>query len=177
MPYEGTMVIKESTVSESTKELRDLGNGPVGERILSALQRLSHRLDRIEQVLEPQELLASALRTYKDQVESEAKSEDELRFLGLWWSRLSADTSLRPAHRRILDYLSQQYDRGGQGFQEIPVSKLVREAGVAKHRSGEYLGLLEELGYVEQRAEGRRRWFRLARPGDDERGTLRKSSA
>ena len=59
------------------------------------------------------------------------------------------------------DFLLGQYDPAKKRFTESHFSRLVKEARVSKNMTKEYLGLLERKGYIEQRTDGYRQYFRI----------------
>jgi DNA-binding transcriptional ArsR family regulator len=57
-----------------------------------------------------------------------------------------------PRRRQILDVLADG---------EQPVNELVRRLGIAQPQVSKHLRVLREVGAVDVREEGRRRWYRL----------------
>ena len=68
---------------------------------------------------------------------------------------------LRFPHRKILDFLSKQYDFEKREFREVNLSTIVRECKLGKNIAGEYLKDLEGKGLVKRRSDGYRVWFRI----------------
>ena len=80
---------------------------------------------------------------------------------------IQKNPALRFPHRKILDFLSRQYDYEKKEFQEVNQSTLVRECRLGKNMAKEYLRDLEVKGLVKRRSDGYRVWCRIA--------TLKKS--
>ncbi len=68
---------------------------------------------------------------------------------------------LQYPHRKILDFLTGEYDPANKRFKESHFSRLVKEARLGKNMAKEYLGLLERKGYIERRTDGYRKYFKI----------------
>ena len=77
------------------------------------------------------------------------------------FQKITQDSTLRYPHRKILEFLSGQYDYQHGRFKEIHFSALVRECRLGKNKAKEYLGLLVEKGYLARRDDGYRIWYKL----------------
>ena len=78
-----------------------------------------------------------------------------------WLERIRNDKDLRFPHRKILDFLLDQFDFSKNEFKRIQFSKLVKGARVGKNMASNYLSLLEQKGYVEKRSDGYRTFFNI----------------
>lgn len=66
-------------------------------------------------------------------------------------------------HRKILEYLAQQYDYGEKAYVEVNMSRIVKECRLGKNRAKEYLDCLESKGLLVKREDGYRVWYRIAK--------------
>ena len=75
--------------------------------------------------------------------------------------RVRVDKELHHPHRKILDFLIGEYDPANKRFGESHFSRLVKEARLGKNMAKQYLSLLERKGYIEQRTDGYRKYFKI----------------
>lgn len=68
---------------------------------------------------------------------------------------------LRFPHRKILEYLSSQYDYEQKRFKEVNYNKIVKECRIGKNKAKEYLKLLSDKGFIKERFDGYRVWYRV----------------
>jgi hypothetical protein len=78
-----------------------------------------------------------------------------------WLEKIRTDKDLRFPHKKILDFLLDQFDFTKNEFKGIQFSKLVKEAHVGKNMANNYLSLLEQKGYIEKRNDGYRTFFKI----------------
>lgn len=76
-------------------------------------------------------------------------------------AKIRQDRSLRYPHRKILEYMMEQYDFQHNRFREANFSRIVKECRLGKNKAGEYLSLLVERGYLGKRSDGYRIWYRI----------------
>jgi len=69
------------------------------------------------------------------------------------------DKSLRYPHRKILDFLIEQYDYQKGKFREIHFSRIVKECRLGKNKAKEYLDYLAEKGLIDSRSDGYRKFY------------------
>lgn len=74
---------------------------------------------------------------------------------------IQKDSSLRFPHRKILEYLSRQYDYEKKAFKEANHSAIVKECRIGKNKASKYLKHLEGMGCIEKRHDGYRVWYRI----------------
>lgn len=75
------------------------------------------------------------------------------------YAMIRQDKSLRYPHRKILDFLIEQYDYEKGVFKEVHFSKIVRECRLGKNMAKNYLEFLVEKGYLGRRDDGYRVWY------------------
>lgn len=74
-------------------------------------------------------------------------------------SKIRKDKSLRFPHRKILEYLSEQYDYQSNEFHEVHFSKIVQKCRLGKNMAKAYLDFLVKKGYLGKRGDGYRVWY------------------
>ena len=75
---------------------------------------------------------------------------------------LQKNPELRFPHRKILDFLSRQYDYEKKEFQEVNLSAIVRQCRLGKNKAAEYLRDLEEKELLRRREDGYRVWYKVS---------------
>lgn len=126
--------------------------------ILLKLSRIETRLDQfISSGDGIFSVFNAGLEAYRGRLLTETRASPANALL----ARIQRDSELRFPHRKILEFLSQQYDFAAQEFKEVFFSEIVRNARVGKNRAGRYLSLLERKGLVEKRHDGYRLFFKI----------------
>lgn len=74
---------------------------------------------------------------------------------------IQKNPELRFPHRKILEYLSRQYDYEKKEFREVNLSAIVRQCRLGKNRVHEYLRDLEGKGLLQRREDGYRVWYKI----------------
>lgn len=143
------------TISIEELHTRDLRSQSAFERIVT------ERLKRIEAALGigDQAPAHKQGRTHPTP-QTEGSARDTAKTTGVL-DRAAQDLELRHAHRKIIEVLASQTDCATGRYGEIHFSRLVREARVGKNATRVYLDLLIRKGYVDQRSDGYRTFFRL----------------
>ena len=67
---------------------------------------------------------------------------------------------LRQPHRKIIDYLANQYDHTNRSQKEVHYSKLVKDCKIGKNKANDYLKFLTDNGLVSRRNDGYRVWLK-----------------
>ena len=149
------------------------GNMPVQsiiQDILTGIQRIektiSEKLDPVERYIEKKNeydyVLKYGLEGFRERIIKSSKKNNENDTQEWLIHIIQRNPSLRFPHRKILEYLSKQYDYEKKRFKEVNFSTIVKECRLGKNRAGEYLELLEEKGIVKKRKDGYRVWYKLA---------------
>lgn len=131
----------------------------IGQLENALSQRLHHIEERLTVSAEVFLLFSDGLKAHRDRYLKEAqlsRSEPQQ-----WLGKVQADKELRFPHRKILEFLLSQYDYERRQFREAHFSKLVGEARVGKNMAQTYLALLIQKGYVEERSDGYRKFYRM----------------
>ena len=133
--------------------------------ILEGIERIEDSIGGIEKTVatgqEVLELFNQGLRLYKENLLKKAGISKRNKHLYEWSEKIRNDGDLRYPHRKILDFLSGQWDLSKNQFKEVHFSKIVKEAHVGKSKTNSYLSLLERKGYIQKRDDGYRRFFKI----------------
>ena len=139
----------------------------VNANVLDQIARIDQGLTQAQKMLETlvtaspgMALLTEALNAYKEKCFKEAGAQKTI--YDTWIRTIFSDTDLSHPHRKILEYLLQQYDHETQSFKEVHFSKIVREARIGKNMAKEYFAFIEERNYVERRTDGYRVYYRYS---------------
>ena len=129
------------------------------ERIRKIENSLTRGLDKVEEKLSKGifEIFNDGLKTYKEGLLKESNASKRI----LWLERIRADKDLRFPHRKILDFLLDQYDFTRNEFKEVQFSVLVNGSRIGKNMANEYLSLLEQKKYIQKRSDGYRKFFKI----------------
>ena len=77
------------------------------------------------------------------------------------YAQIRQDKSLRHPHKKILEFLIEQYDYEKGVFREVNFSKIVKECKVGKNAAKGYLEFLVERGYINYRTDGYRKFYMI----------------
>lgn len=83
------------------------------------------------------------------------------------------ELGLKHHHKKILQYLWQQYDYEKGEYREVHFSALVKECKLGKNNAKSYLDELMDKGIVVSRSDGYRTFYRLHVP--EEKSDLSKN--
>lgn len=145
------------------------------QNLTQNLQSISERMNNIEFIVQRNaEMLKKSLDIFAEQslllnhgikgyidklgLRNTEKSDNLERLRAL----VRADKSLRYPHRKIMNYLIEQYDYEKGVFREIHFSKIVKECRIGKNMAKGYLDILTEKGFLIFRADGYRKFFSVA---------------
>ncbi len=149
--------MKEDLTREILHRVQEIGS------LKRHLERIENQLASGQPVFQ---LLSEGLNNYRDRFVTEGSTAMLLASVS---ERVRTDRELHYPHRKILDFLIGQYDPEERSFRESHFSKLVKEARIGKNMAKQYLSLLERKGYIEQRTDGYRKYFKI-RSNVDQRG-------
>jgi predicted transcriptional regulator len=57
-------------------------------------------------------------------------------------------------HKKILDFLIEQYDYEKDNFKKVHFSKIVKECRIGKNKAKEYFDFLIKKGLIDTRTDG-----------------------
>ena len=137
-------------------------SGDMADRLASIDNRLTQGLELLQSLVSASaglHLVNDALNAYKDQCFKEADAQKTIQ--DTWIRKISADNELTFPHRKILEFLLNQYDYQTQQFKEVHYSKLVRDARLGKNKAKAYLDFLTAKNYIEKRNDGYRVLYKL----------------
>ena len=80
----------------------------------------------------------------------------------LFYQGFQKNQGLGFPHRKILEYLAQQYDYRKKQYQEVHHSTIVRKCKLGKNYAKKYFNDLEAKGLIARRDDGYRVWYRIA---------------
>jgi len=141
-----------------------------------ALFHLFDKISSIENIIqENAELLKKSIRKgeeghffinhgiegYKEKILNELKVSEKSNIKEKLLSTFCNDTTLRYPHRKILDFLIEQYDYQKGKFREIHFSRIVKECRLGKNKAKEYLEFLLKKGLIEYRTDGYRKFYKI----------------
>ena len=107
------------------------------------------------------QLLKYGIEGYKKKILENYKTENSQNPENQTTIKIRNDPSIRFPHRKIIEYLQQQYDHDKQEFKESNFSTIVKKCRIGKNKAGEYLKLLQEKGYITKREDGYRKWYKI----------------
>ena len=137
--------------------------------ILAGIQRIeetvSERIEPIKKQLdknsEYEYVIKYGLEGFRNKILNSQKEKQAFN-PQTWEAQLvQKEPSLKFPHRKILEYLSRQYDYENNKFKEVNFSSIVRECKVGKNRALQYLRFLERKGMIKQRNDGYRVWYKI----------------
>ncbi len=102
----------------------------LGLEILEGIERIEDSIGGIEKKLttgqEIHELFNQGLRVYKENLLKKARISQRNNLLYQWSEKIRNDRDLNYPHRKILDFLSGQWDFAKNQFKEVHFSKIVK---------------------------------------------------
>ncbi len=128
------------------KKLEDVEQG-----IHLKLNQLEDRLKSGEELFQ---LVQDGLKAHKKRT-TESQQVTQLH------ERIRHDKDLRFPHRKIAEFLTNQYDYHHKHFKEVHFNKLVAQTKIGKNKAGEYLDVLSKKGYIQKRTDGYRNFYKM----------------
>lgn len=154
-----------TTVKRSTKKILDQGMQ------IESINREGFRqlAQALEQDREAVRLISDGLRAHRERhfenTPIPALSNDLLR---LFWT----DKSIKWPHRRILDFLAQQWCFTKHEFKEVHQNEIVKQANISRSMIKQHLTHLLDRGLIERREGHGRIFYRIN--GELGTGSLRE---
>lgn len=133
------------------------------KRIEDAILVLSDQFAKhLEDKKEQEYLLNYGLVGFREKIVQSFKEQKAYNPLNLLLQVIRKNPDLRFPHRKILEYLAQQYDYREKQYHEVNHSTIVRECKLGKNLAKKYFNDLEAKGLIARREDGYRVWYRIA---------------
>jgi hypothetical protein len=133
--------------------------------VLKTMENMMHRLKSIEEKLHWGEdtfhFFRDGLGAYRERFLKDTPVSQINSPISNLHNKLLHDKELRFPHRKIIEFLLQQYDFKTNNFEEVCFSDLVKGARIGKNMTNDYLALLEYKGYIQKRSDGYRKFFKI----------------
>lgn len=104
-------------------------------------------------------LINNGIEGYKRKISNGFNAKEKTLIKEKLFEMIRKDNTLRHPHRKIMNFLIEQYDYGQGKFREVHFSRIVKECRLGKNKAKEYLDLLVEKGVLETRSDGYRRFY------------------
>ena len=151
-------------MTEAASAVSDRFIERICDRLLTRFDKaLSEKIRPVLKFIEEREeydlVIKHGLEGYKERVKRSITTGQ--RFDPITWIAgiLQKEPELRFPHRKILEYLSRQYDYEKKAFKEVNYSTIVRECRLGRNQAKGYFKLLEQKGLLARRTDGYRVWF------------------
>lgn len=133
------------------------------KRIEDAILELSDQFTKhLEKNKDQDCLLNYGVVDFREKIVKSCKEQEAYNPLNWLLQVIRNNPDLRFPHRKILEYLSQQYDYGKKQFQEVNHSTIVRGCKLGKNKAKHYLNDLAVKGLIARREDGYRVWYKIA---------------
>ncbi|MFX1453071.1 MAG: hypothetical protein ACFFCM_19710 [Promethearchaeota archaeon] len=110
---------------------------------------------------EHQFLINHGIEGYKRKISNGFNSKERTLIKEKIFELIRKDNTLRHPHRKIMNFLIEQYDYGQDKFGEVHFSRIVKECRLGKNKAREYFEFLGEKGFLDTRTDGYRRFYRI----------------
>ena len=106
-------------------------------------------------------LIKYGIEGYRNSIIKSIETKEVFNPQSWLFNAIKDNQSLRFPHRKILEYLSQKYDYNSKSFKEINYNKIVKECRIGKNKAKEYIKLLIDKGFIKERFDGYRVWYKI----------------
>lgn len=140
----------------------------------TTLNNISDRIDSIESIIQNNSqliekslnilneynfLFSHGINGYREELLKKYNLKEGFNKKEKIYSQIRNDNSLRYPHKKIMEFLIEQYDYGKDRFKEVHFSKIVKECRIGKNKAKEYLDFLIKKGFIESSTDGYRRFY------------------
>lgn len=154
--------IHKELIKIKTKDL----NNEILQRVIRIENDLEQGLKNIEEKLNKGEesflFFNDSLKAYKERIYKESSILKENMLIQELNEKFRKDKELRFPHRKILEFLLEQYDFIKCSFKEVQYSRLIKKCHIGTNKAKSYFDLLEQKEYIKIRKDGYRIFFRLS---------------